>query len=134
MQRSDPPLDAVHVAVVVVAAIGGGEIAPYVGPYLVILAAAVVGAVFSLMRREPMSRWQALGWVLWLSILSLLLTGAIAAGIEIALLKVGWEVPSRYLLALISMAIAAVGLDWPKVALWAAGLFHRRSGSKLGGE
>lgn len=135
MQHQQTPLDAVNVAVVVVTAIAGGEVAAYAGPYLVILAAAMVGAVLSLMRRhDVVPRWEAIGWVAWLSLLSLLLTGAVASGIELAMLKLGWSVPSRYLLVPVSLGIAAVGRDWPQVGEWAAGLVRRRAERKAGGE
>lgn len=134
-QPHDTPLDAVNVAVVVITAFAGGEVARYAGPYLVILAAAMVGAVLSLMRRpEVVPRWQAIGWVAWLSLLSLLLTGAVAAGIELLLQKMGWVVPSRYLLVPVSLAIAAVGRDWPQVGEWLAGLLRRRVERKAGVE
>lgn len=132
---SEAPLDAVTVAVVVITSLAGGEVAKYAGPYLVILAAAVVGAVLSLMRRpEAVPRWQALAWVAWLSLLSLLFTGAVAAGIEIVLHKFGWAVPSRYLLVPVSLAIAAVGKDWPQVGVWASGLLKRRAEKTVRGE
>jgi hypothetical protein len=134
-QPTETPLDAVTVAVVVITAVAGGEVAKYAGPYLVILAAAIVGAVLSLMRRpDAVPRWHALAWVAWLALLSLLFTGAVAAGIELVLQKLGWAVPSRYLLVPVSLAIAAVGKDWPQVGLWAAGLFRRRMENKVGGE
>lgn len=131
----DPQLDAVSVAVVALTAVAGGEIARYAGPYIVILAAALVGSVASIMRRpDVLSRWQSLAWVCWLTVLSLLLTGAVAAGLEQALLAAGWSVPSRYLLVPVSLGIAGVGHDWPAVAGWAAGLIRRRAERKLGAE
>ena len=132
--QPDAPLDAVNVAVVVITAFAGGEVARYLGPYLVILAAAMVGAVLHLMRRpEHIPRWQALGWVAWLSVLSLLLTGVVAAGIELVLHKLGWVVSSRYLLVPVSLAIAAVGRDWPLVGEWVVDLVKRRAERKVEG-
>lgn len=131
----DPQLDAVSVAVVAMTALAGGEVARYAGPYVVILAAAVVGAVASIMRRpDVLTRWQSLAWVCWLSGLSLLLSGAVAAGLEQALQVAGWAVPSRYLLVPVSLGIAGVGHDWPAVGVWAAGLIRRRAERSAGAE
>lgn len=130
----DPHLDAVSVAVVAITALAGGEVARYAGPYIVILAAALVGSVASIMRRpDVLTRGQSLSWVCWLTVLSLLLTGAVAAGLEQALQAAGWAVPSRYLLVPVSLGIAGVGHDWPAVATWAAGLIRRRA-ERAGGE
>lgn len=131
----DPQLDAVYVATAVIATLTGGQAAPYVGPYAVIAAAAMVGAVFSITRNPAaLTRWQSLAWVLWLTGLSLLLTGAVAAGLEQALQAAGWAVPSRYLLVPVSLGIAGVGHDWQAVALWAVGLFKRRAERRAGVE
>lgn len=131
----DPQLDAVSVAVVAMTALAGGEVARYAGPYVVILAAALVGAVASIMRRpDVLTRWQSLAWVCWLTGLSLLLTGAVAAGLEQALQVAGWAVPSRYLLVPVSLGIAGVGHDWPAVATWAAGLVRRIIARRAGVE
>lgn len=129
---SEPKLDAVSVATVAVTALAGGEVAQYAGPYLVIMAAAIVGAVSSLMRRpEVVTRWVALAWVGWLTALSLLLTGAVAALLEHAIRHAGWEVPSRYLLVPVSLAIAGVGHDWPAVMLWAGRSLKRLVARKV---
>lgn len=131
---ADPQLDAVAVAVVVIGAVAGGEVARYAGPYLVIAAGGVVGSVAAIMRHpEHLDRWRAMGLVALLTSLSLLLTGAAAYGIEIALAHVGWPVPSRYLLVPISIGIAAVGRDWPAVLSWGAKLLRRRAERTAGG-
>lgn len=130
----DPQLDAVTVAVVLIGAIAGGEVARYAGPYLVIAAGGVVGSVAAVMRHpEHLDRWRALGMVALLTGLSLLLTGAVAYGVEVALAKVGWALPTRYLLVPISIAIAAVGQDWPGVLRWAASLIRRRAERRAAG-
>jgi hypothetical protein len=129
---SEPHLDAVAVATVAVTALAGGEIAQYAGPYLVIMAAAIVGAVSSLMRRpEVVTRWVALAWVAWLTTLSLLLTGAVSALLEHAIRQAGWEVPSRYLLVPVSLAIAGVGHDWPALLVWAGRALKRLVARKV---
>ena len=132
---TDTQLDAVSVVTVALTAVAGGEVARYAGPYIVILAAAIVGSVSSIMRRpDVLTRWQSLAWVCWLSGLSLLLTGAVAAGLEQALQLAGWAVPSRYLLVPVSLGLAGVGHDWPAVATWAVGLIRRRAERGAGGE
>lgn len=131
----DPQLDAVSVAVVAMTAVAGGEVARYAGPYVVILAAAVVGSVMSIMRRpDVLTRWQSMAWVVWLTVLSMLLTGAVAAGLEQALHAAGWAVPSRYLLVPVSLGIAGVGHDWPVVGSWAARLIQRVVTRRVGVE
>lgn len=130
----DPQLDAVTVAVVLIGAIAGGEVARYAGPYLVIAAGGVVGSVAAVMRHpEHLDRWRALGMVALLTGLSLLLTGAVAYGVEVAMAMAGWSMPTRYLLVPISIGIAAVGHDWPAVLRWAAGLIRRRAERRAAG-
>lgn len=127
-------LDVVTVAVVAIAAMAGGEVARYAGPYLVIIVAALVGAVGALMRRPESTRLQAIGFLLLLTLLSVLLTGALAALAVHALDQAGMQIDARYLLVPISGGIAYIGHDWPAVASWAGGLAKKFINRRVGAD
>ena len=125
-------LDVVTVAVVAIGAMAGGEVARYAGPYLVIIVAALVGAVGALMRRPESTRLQAVGFVLMLTSLSVLLTGALAALAVHALDQAGMQLDARYLLVPISGGIAYIGHDWPGVAAWIGSRLKKLIDRRLG--
>jgi len=125
-------LDVVTVAVVAIGALAGDEVARYAGPYAVIIASALVGAVGAEMRREGSTRMQALGFILLLTMLSVLLTGALAALASDAFEQAGLQIDPRYLLVPISGGIAYIGHDWPGVAAWAGGLAKKFITCRLG--
>ena len=127
-------LDVVTVAFVAVAAVSGAEVARYAGPYLVIIIAAMVGAVGALMRRPSSTRLHAVGFILLLTMLSVLLTGALAALASTAFGHAGMPVDPRFLLVPISGGIAYIGHDWPAVAAWAGGLAKKVLGRRLGAD
>lgn len=133
-QAEQIQLDVVTVAVVAIGAMAGGEVARYAGPYLVIIVAALVGSVGALMRRPESTRLQAIGFVLLLTVLSVLLTGALAALAVHALDQAGLQIDSRYLLVPISGGLAYIGHDWPSVATWAGGLAKRFIARRVGDE
>ena len=118
-------LDVVTVAVVAIGALAGGEVARYAGPYLVIIIAALVGAVGAEMRRPGSTRMQAVGFILLLTTMSVLLTGALSALAAHALDQAGMQIDARFLLVPISGGIAYIGHDWPAVAAWAGGLVKK---------
>lgn len=125
-------LDIVTVAVVAISALAGGEVARYAGPYTVIIAAALTGSVIALMRRTESSRLQALAFVAWVTVLSVLLTGALAALAVHLLGRAGLQTEARFLLVPISAGIAAVGHDCPNVGTWLASVVKRVVGRRLG--
>jgi len=127
-------LDVVTVAVVAIGALAGGEVARYAGPYLVIIIAALVGAVGALMRWRESTRLQALFFVLMLTSLSVLLTGALSALAVHALDQAGVQIDARYLLVPISGGIAYIGHDWPAVAGWAGDLIKKVISRRLGAD
>lgn len=118
-------LDVVTVAVVAIGALAGGEVARYAGPYLVIIIAALVGAVGALMRRPESTRLQALAFICMLTLLSVLLTGALSALAVHSLELAGMPADARFLLVPISGGIAYIGHDWPGVAKWAGELLKK---------
>lgn len=116
---SDPRIDVVSAATALIALWAGGEIAPFAGPYIVIAASGIVGGTIYVQRRQGRTpRFEAIGWVLLLAIVSVLLTSSVASLVEIVLQKFGWGVPTRYLLSPVAVLIAAVGPDWPDVLRW----------------
>lgn len=125
-------LDIVTVAVVAISALAGGEVARYAGPYTVIIAAALTGSVIALMRRPESPRLQALAFIAWVTLLSVLLTGALAALAVHLLGQAGLQTEPRFLLVPISAGIAAVGHDWPAVGTWAASVVRRFVAQRLG--
>lgn len=135
-QAEQIQLDVVTVAVVAIGAMAGGEVARYAGPYLVIIVAALVGAVGAEMRRPGpgSTRMQALGFILLLTTMSVLLTGALAALAVHALDQAGLQIDSRFLLVPISGGIAYIGHDWPAVARWAGDLAKKVITRRLGAD
>lgn len=131
-QAEQIQLDVVTVAVVAIGAMAGGEVARYAGPYLVIIVAALVGAVGAEMRRPGSTRMQALGFILLLTTMSVLLTGALAALAAHAFGQVGMPVDERFLLAPISGGIAYIGHDWPAVAAWIGSRLKKLIDRRLG--
>lgn len=129
-----PPLDIVTVAVILLTALAGGEVARIAGPYAVIVAAALVGSWWALSRRPDYSVWQSVGFVALLTCTSVLMTGFASIAAAALLGRVGIEAHAYYLLAPISGALAAVGPDWPDVARWAVRLFKRRAERAMGGD
>lgn len=127
-------LDVVTVAVVAIAALAGGEVARYAGPYLVIIMAALVGAVGAEMRRPSRTRLQAVAFILLITLLSVLLTGALAALGVTMLGHAGVVTDARYLLVPISGGIAYIGHDWPAVAAWAGQLAKKVITRRLGAD
>ena len=119
-------LDIVTVAVVLITALAGGEIARYAGPYLVIIVAALVGSYFALQRRPEYNVWRSLGFVVAVTALAVVATGAASIVAAAALLKAGVEVQAHYLLVPIAGGIAFVGPDWPDVGAWLGGMLKRR--------
>ena len=131
-QAEQIQLDVVTVAVVAIGAMAGGEVARYAGPYLVIIVAALVGAVGAEMRRPGSTRMQALGFILLLTTMSVLLTGALAALASRGFSQAGMPIDPSYLLVPISGGIAYIGHDWPGVAAWIGGRVKKLIDRRLG--
>lgn len=108
-------LDAVGFFVFVAAWIFSADVAAAVGPYMLIIAAAAVGASFALIRQEKTTRLRAVGYFARVCGVAVILGAACAYGI--AQLHPG--LTERSLLAPVSFAIGLVGNDWGALALWA---------------
>lgn len=106
----NPPsiTDVVGLAVFISTLIFSAEVAAVVGPYILIVLAAVVGGSFSLARRQKTTRASAVLFFLRVVGLAVLLTGGIAA-------LTSAQHPSlneRVLLAPVALVVGFIGDDW----------------------
>jgi len=76
---NQPIADIVGLAIFIAAFIFSPAAAQVVGPYMVIVVAATIGASFKVARREKSSRWGAFWFFLRVVGLAVLLTAALAA-------------------------------------------------------
>ena len=106
--------DSVGFFVFLAAILFSAEAAAVVGPYMLIIAAAAVGASFALIRQDKTSRLRAIGYFVRVCGVAVIIGGACAhwlAHLHPALTE-------RGLLAPVSFAIGLVGNDWGALALW----------------
>lgn len=131
----DPPtLDIVTVAMILITALAGGEVARVAGPLAVVVGAALVGSYIALTRRPEYTALQSVAFAVAVTTAAVLITGTASVLAALLLGKVGIEVQAYYLLAPISFGIAVVGPDWQGVMEWAARLFRRRVERAVGGD
>jgi len=107
--------DAVGFFVFLAAWIFSAEVAAVIGPYMLIIAAAAVGASFALIRQDKTTRLRAVGYFVRVCGVAVILGAACAYGIS----KLHPALTERSLLAPVSFAIGLVGNDWPALAMWA---------------
>lgn len=105
------------------------QVSQVLGPYAVIVLAAVCGAAWGLGRVGPMSRWGALWYFLKLILTAMILTVPLATGVQAML---NWE-GAGWLIVPIALLIGGVGNDWPSVGAWVVSwlgrLVERRTGT-----
>lgn len=108
-------LDPVSALVAAFTVLVGPTLATFLGAYSVIVIGAAVGSGIALLRVEQMPRLTATGFVTLMIGLSSLVTTGVAEilNIWVQLDSINW------LLAPVSVTIAGVGHDWPRVATWA---------------
>lgn len=126
---ADIPINPVAAIVALLTVLLGPEVAVYLGPYVVIAAAGLTGASFSLGRRDPEAK---LGATLFLVVMvgfSLLLTVAITRLVGMVWAPLG----SDWMLAPVALVIGFIGDDWTAVFRWVGGLFGRRIERRIGG-
>lgn len=114
MQQS-PVTDIVTLAIFIAALIFSGDVATVVGPYMLIVAAAAVGASFTLARHQRVTRLRAVWFFARVCGLAVLLTAALSSMVATYLPALS----DRTLLAPVAFALGLVGDDVPAVARWA---------------
>ncbi|WP_428421979.1 hypothetical protein [Methylibium sp.] len=120
MNPNPTQLDIVTVAVALAAVLFTSDTAGYIGPYIVIALAAVLGGFWSATQRPPGTRLGVLGLLLGTLVLALLVTVPIA---EVAAQRFGTHM--YYWLAPVALVIGGIGSRWPLVFLWGLGLGKR---------
>jgi predicted membrane channel-forming protein YqfA (hemolysin III family) len=111
-------VDVVGLFVLIAATVFSNEAAAIVGPYLVIVVAAAIGASFKLSRKEKMTRTDAVFFFLRVVILAVLLTAG-AAKIANSYRP---DIPIRVLIAPIALMIGYV--DWPHLLSKIVGMVY----------
>lgn len=106
--------DVVGLGIFLAGLVYSPEVASIVGPYLVIIVAAVVGASFALKRREKTTRLSALWYFMRVSGLAVIGTVSLAAMFS----SYYDNLTERILIAPVALTIGAIGDDFPAVARW----------------
>ena len=119
---SQSSLNPVDATVALLLLVVSPEAARVVGPYAVIILAAVTGAAWSLGRREPTpgtsdhgSRGNALVFLMKIILTAVLITVGLASAAKEAF---SLSTDVNWLLAPIGMLVGGVGHDWPNVGKW----------------
>lgn len=105
-----PWLDVVALATLIAGVVYSPDVAAVVGPYIVVIAASVTGAAFSLKRREKTSRLAAFRYFLTVAGVAVFVTGLISWAVGSY-----YGVSERFLIAPVALAVGAVGNDWGSV-------------------
>ena len=103
--------DAVGFGIFLASLVYAPNVAAVVGPYIVIVLAAVIGASFALKRREKTSRLSALWYFVRVAGLAVLITVSLA-GIGSSYYS---SLTERVLITPVALLIGAVGDDFPAV-------------------
>lgn len=121
-------IDPVAVAIALVTVLLGPKLAAYVGPYVVIAAAGLTGAAFSLGRRDPNARLGTWPFLIIMVGFSMLLT----VGFTQLAALVWPPLGSSYMIAPVALVVGYIGDDWPGLFKWAGDrvgrLLERRAG------
>lgn len=127
--QSTVPLDIVSVAIAVATAIFQADTAGYVGPYVVIAIAAVLGGFWNATSRPPGSRLGVIGVLCGTLVLALLITVPIAewASIRFGTHLHGWLAP-------VALVVGGIGSKWPRVFSWGVGLGRRVIEATIGAQ
>ena len=125
-----PVADIVALFTLIAALIFSNEVAGIVGPYMVIVVAATLGASFKVARREKSTRTSAVLFFLRVVGMAVIFTAGFAA----ALNAYRPDLSPRVTVAPIALLIGFV--DWPfvlgKVVGWGASVLERMAGGKGG--
>lgn len=106
-----PITDVVGFFIFLSAIFFSAEVASIVGPYIMIAAAAVVGASLSLKRREKTTRLSAMLFFLRVAGLAVLVTGLIATVMSAQ----HPGISERAMLAPVALVVGVIGDDWGTV-------------------
>lgn len=126
MQPNPNITDSIGFFIIVAALFFSPEVAATIGPYMVIIAAAAVGASFSLRRRPRATRTGALAYFVAVCVIAVLLT--VGASNLLAGMHAGLS--ERSLLAPVAFAIGLIGPDWDKVGPMLMRIIRARAGDK----
>jgi len=123
--------DVVYLFTVIAAMVFSKEAAFLIGPYMVIVIAASVGASFALSRRDKTTRASAVWFFIRVVGLAVLLTAGLAALVH----SYRPDLQERFLLAPIALMVGFIGDRWPEifrkvVSVILAGIDLMRSGGK----
>jgi len=102
----------------------GPALAGVIGPYAVIIIAALAGASWALSDETATNTTSALWFLLRITITAAVLTSVVVALLERYLLPGGNEA-SRWLIAPVAFGIGWVGRDWPTLLRWLGSLLSR---------
>lgn len=122
-----PPktLSPIDLAIALAGLIFSPELARIVGPYAVIVVAAVTGSAWALSRADKTSTWEALWFLTRMILTATLLTVSLAMLLrKLSPAWVGLE-SDEWLLAPIALLVGAVGNDWRHIGRWVVGRIGR---------
>ena len=111
MNSQPSVLDAVGFGIFVASWVYAPSVAAVVGPYIVIVLAAVIGASFALKRREKTARLVAIWYFLRVAGLAVLITVSLASIAS----SYYSSLTERALITPVALMIGAIGDDWPKL-------------------
>ena len=100
--------------VVLTAAVFGSSMAVIIGPYLLIIVAAITGAAWSLGRRESKGKLNSLFYFVRIVLTAILLT----VGIARLMASYVDGVEAEWLIVPVALIIGVVGDDWMKAFNW----------------
>jgi len=106
--------DILQLFIVFAASIFDASIAEVIGPYLLIVFAAVTGACWSLGRRESKGGWNSFFYFIRIVFTAVLLTSVTA---QLVTQYLDWA-DINLLIAPVALVIGVVGDDWLKVFAW----------------
>lgn len=117
---NQPVMDIVGLLVFVAAMMFSPDVASIVGPYLVIIIAASIGASFAVARRDKTTRLGAVFFFARVVGLAVLLT----AGAAIAVSTYRSDLSPRVVIAPIALMIGFIGDDWASVLSKITSVFY----------
>jgi len=112
--NSSPVTDAVGLGIFLAGLVYAPAVAAVVGPYVVIILAAVIGASFAVKRREKTTRFAA-AWYFF-RVAGLAVLGTVSLASWASSYYSGWT--ERALITPVALLIGSIGDDYPALAKW----------------